>query len=1214
MPGLPISWPANQNRFSIVFFRQTFNIVYIMADLTGQQVSTTAINTIDPTSTSVDVRKALVEVLDLDLIGPTNDHAFARELLPETPLRWYLTGFLVPTDAPLEQKFDESSVEEIDSAESGGADDDADADKPAAKRNYRASSMGLSVLVPASSNSIQAEIEWGEYVYEGPGDEHSGDTEPLIPVATTKAVVEQTGPDFGEESNDSSTRKRPCWRRSPLTRQMTIELPSVSDKPPLMDVPNSGGLKIMVTARDAESSGMAANTKSVAVFLINARQPDPLHGYRAFIYQVRLTLECAECFVPRPDPRAWTTQDEWDERVNDLHYHDTFEFAVGHGVSAKALNQDGDRCSRVQTVWIPQAEVERVAPQEEAKLPGLALGMEELGLLADGEAVRNKLGPIVEHYRNWIGLQETKVAKSGLSAERKQTATDMLTDAKTAASRIEAGIECLATDVVVLDAFRIANRAMAKQARRRFWINGGKNSTPEKMNAPKWRPFQLAYLLMTLRGIAEPEHADREDVDLLFFPTGGGKTEAYFGLAAFTIVLRRLNHPGVRSAGVTVLMRYTLRLLTLDQLGRAAALICALELERKSLDDRRLGDWPFEIGLWVGQAATPNRMGGRGQKDPKCVTAYCKTRRFRNSRGSDPAPIPIEDCPWCGTKFTGNSFRLEPSEKNPLDLRVHCVDENCEFCGDNHLPILGVDEPIYRRLPCFMIATIDKFAALPWTGETGALFGKVQRHDQNGFYGPCSDKGTPIPEGDLPPPELIIQDELHLISGPLGTISGLYETAIDSLATRSIGDTKVRPKIIASTATVRRADKQINALFGRKRVSVFPPPGPDRRDSFFAETKTSAESNARLYLGIAAQGRSLKVVLLRSALSLMSAGYYAWTKAGGDKVDRNPADPYMTMLGYFNSLRELGGSRRIVEDEIRSRLSEYGNRQRLEPKERLFFDRNIAFEPVELTSRVSTNDVAEAKQRLSIAKGRDGSVDVALATNMISVGLDIIRLGLMVVLGQPKTSSEYIQATSRVGRDETRPGLVLALLNIHKPRDRSHYERFTAYHSSFYRNVEATSVTPFSPRALDRALAPAIVAMCRQSRPDMTPAVGAAQILQVRSELEQYADLFAKRAREHNVDLSPADKKAIGDHVKHLCNELMDDWMKIAQTARDEGSSIQYQREQSTPNRRLLYEFLHQDVPNLAEIQKRFRANRSMRDVEPVVEINVQELHDWEDR
>ena len=176
----------------------------------------------------------------------------------------------------------------------------------------------------------------------------------------------------------------------------------------------------------------------------------------------------------------------------------------------------------------------------------------------------------------------------------------------------------------------------------------------------------------------------------------------------------------------------------------------------------------------------------------------------------------------------------------------------------------------------------------------------------------------------------------------------------------------------------------------------------------------------------------------------------------------------MTLLGYFNSLRELGGTRRIIEDEVRTRLADYGMRRRLDPQDSLFADRQIAFEVLELTSRVSTSKVAEAKRRLALSMADDERVDVALATNMISVGLDIIRLGLMVVLGQPKTSAEYIQATSRVGRDLPRPGLVVTLLNIHKPRDRSHYERFTAYHTSFYRNVEATSVTPFSPRAMDR--------------------------------------------------------------------------------------------------------------------------------------------------
>jgi ATP-dependent helicase YprA (DUF1998 family) len=358
----------------------------------------------------------------------------------------------------------------------------------------------------------------------------------------------------------------------------------------------------------------------------------------------------------------------------------------------------------------------------------------------------------------------------------------------------------------------------------------------------------------------------------------------------------------------------------------------------------------------------------------------------------------------------------------------------------------------------------------------------------------------------------------------------------------------------------------------------------------------------------------LKVVLLRAGLALLSAGQNAWNQAGGKNRRPNPADPYMTLLGYFNALRELGGSRRIIEDEVRTRLSDYGRRRRLDPQDSLFADRHIDFEVLELTSRVPTHQVANAKRRLALTTDNDESVDVALATNMISVGLDIVRLGLMVVLGQPKTSAEYIQATSRVGRDPARPGLVVTLLNIHKPRDRSHYERFTAYHTSFYRNVEVTSVTPFSPRAMDRALAAAVVALGRQGLAEMTPPHGAAQVMQLRTALDAVAQRFADRASEHSADMTPAERQLLHASVRHLCNDLLDDWLRIARQAQQEGASIQYQREAMSLPRRLLYDFLHPDLPFLHPIQRRFRANRSMRDVEPAVEVFVKSLNDWEDR
>jgi hypothetical protein len=257
-----------------------------------------------------------------------------------------------------------------------------------------------------------------------------------------------------------------------------------------------------------------------------------------------------------------------------------------------------------------------VAP---AAIPGVELSMERLAELVDGADAQAKLGTLVVAYRDWIEKQ-LSVAGCQLSGRRKDTGQELISMARVAATRIERGIELL-SDPQCLEAFRIANRAMAAAARRRQIMQSSPLTTGNRqLPTPSWRPFPLAFLLMNLKGIAQPDDADREVVDLLFFPTGGGKTEAYLGLAAFTLVLRRLRNPEIASAGVSVLMRYTLRLLTLDQLGRAATLICALEQER-SADVTKLGEWPFEIGLWVGKAATPNVMGKKGDNNKDSARA-----------------------------------------------------------------------------------------------------------------------------------------------------------------------------------------------------------------------------------------------------------------------------------------------------------------------------------------------------------------------------------------------------------------------------------------------------------------------------------------------------------------------------------------------------------------------------------------------------------------
>jgi hypothetical protein len=1133
-----------------------------------------------------EIRNHLVHGLGLDLIGPDRGSELLNEVLPQAPSRWYLTGFLVPIDADETQKADESAVEGVDElSEAGGTDDAQTPETAAARRALFPSSMGLSLLVPKEAKDLRVTVRWGDY--RPPASAAAAQQGHLFDPGTVQGHQGQL---FGQEQAQG-------WQRIDRVEELALKMPA-SQKPTERDVPNSAGLKLALSVRPIRDipafEGMVPRgTRSVSLFLVNRRKPAPDEKRdAAFAFQAALEVRCEQPLIARPNLRGLES-DDWDERVADVQYRDVYEFAVGHGISTRAVLDDKGDCREVHTRWIPAAEVERIAP---APIEGVELRMEQLGQLPDAATAQAKLSALVTHYRTWIDKQKAKVPSSPKC--RADTATELLSRAKVAAKRIEAGIELL-KDGQVLEAFRTANKVMAVAARRRFGTIRGLD--PASIPAPAWRPFQLAFLLMNLKGVVQPSHEDREVVDLLFFPTGGGKTEAYLGLAAFTLVLRRLRHPGIASAGLSVLMRYTLRLLTLDQLSRAATLICALERERQQNADR-LGDWPFEIGLWVGRAATPNEMGRKN--DGNSNSARARTIAYKNNSQKAP-PIPLEECPWCGMKFTPNSFQLVPNPDHPTDLRITCVNRACDFTRNTPLPILAIDEPIYRRLPCFLIATVDKFAAMPWTGPVGAFFGRADRYDKNGFYGPCEPNvGAPLPAA-LAPPDLVIQDELHLISGPMGTMVGLYEAALDELSSRKVGDKLIRPKVVASTATVRRADKQIRALFCRRTVDIFPPPGPDRRDSFFARMHSPQESHARLYLGVAAQGRSLKVVLLRVYLALLGAAQKWYAANSGKKNKDNPADSYMTLLGYFNSLRELGGSRRIIEDEVSTRLSGYANRHREGEADPPFANRTIAFEPVELTSRVSTDKVAEAKRRLALPFHDTEHVDVGIATNMISVGLDITRLGLMVVLGQPKTSAEYIQATSRVGRDPDRPGLVVTILNVHRPRDRSHYERFAFYHQSFYRSVEATSVTPFSPRALDRGLAGTLVALARQAHAPMTPPKGATEILRERGKLDFVVDALAARAAAYAETQEEA--KSLQQRVRDRALDLLSAWSHIAHELHNQGIALQYQIETGAAQR-LLYEFLNPDLKKLPMRHRKFRANRSMRDVEPSVNLWVKTL------
>ena len=1100
------------------------------------------------TPSSAAVRAQLVTALELELIGPSQRvlqalgaeaQGLDAESLDRLPSSWYPTGFLVPTETDLSLRCDDTADDDFAAA------DGVDLRKPrSAGAEYKPGSGddgGSSESGPAKPQLFPSSI--GMSVLLPPGGE-------LQLIARwgdyTRLSVGANPDDSASSSRDEGgQREQQTWQRNPRQEALALSHLEITANRGLTGKPwpNSNGLHLRWHCRPAPTSqGYAFGTVAVTLFLTNERKKAVtlVERDQQSAFQAELELVCSQGFVPRLDPHSGRSGGDWDEAVNALQFRDASEFGVGHNVGV-ALDLDSNGgCSCLRTTWIPQATVEKVVP------------------------------------------------------------------------RADVGCE-------------LANRTMAAAARQRYGVMQGLKADDPALRAPAWRPFQLAFLLMNLVGVARPNDPEfdpkreRDNVDLIFFPTGGGKTEAYLGLAAFTLVMRRLRHGGsLQAGGLSVLMRYTLRLLTLDQLGRASTLICALELERQR-QPQKLGNWPFEIGLWVGQAGTPNRMGGKGNSSE--ATARLRVRAYNDGK-TNIKPIPIDTCPWCGVEFGKRSlddpkpcgtvgvFNLlrqgRPDVDNPEELRIACLNRDCAFKGTNgrnYLPLVAVDDMIYRRLPAFLIATVDKFASLPWEGRTGKLFGKASHVlDGQGFYGPAdgddATKGVRLSER-LDAPDLVIQDELHLISGPLGSMAGLYETVIDELCSRD----GLRPKIVASTATVRRASEQMRALFGRNDSAIFPAPGPDRRDSFFAVTVPVDKVPGRLYVGLSAPGRNVKALLLRASLALMSSAQQAWKAAEKDRTAQrrrgeipgpNPADPYMTLLGYFNTIKELGISRRLIEEELTSQLATHGERQRLGDTVERSANRRIANIPLELTSRVSTTEVSTTKDRLSRSFDDKERVDVALATNMISVGLDITRLGLMLMLGQPKTTAEYIQASSRVGRDTDKPGLVVVLLNPNRPRDRSHYEHLAYSHDVFYRDVEATSVTPFSERALQRGLPAITVALARHLSDELTPSCRAGDVAALAKVREAVAEALRRRVAIALVN-APADADAHANKVAEQVRHIIDDWCAIAQRH----GRMEYGREDGVLPPLLRTPLDPQLLDLDDEREKQFKANRSLRDVEP---------------
>ncbi|MGW0885863.1 helicase-related protein [Streptomyces sp. NPDC002671] len=1019
----------------------------------------------------MDPRQELVDYLTRQLVGPAGGD---DEVLDAPPDRQYLMGTLYPQQADRRRRLDLAADDpEAPGTEQDGPDVDPAPDPVPETNSWLPASLGISFYTDA----VDVEVSCAAACYE-------------------------------TQRNEPGRGRR--WKRVPLTPETHTVGPDRKEVPVL-----DGRAKIQLTRRSYGAGTL------ITVALVNERHhdgaDDKASDWDDMLFQCRLSVRPAHgAVLPYPSVRLASRDPE--ERELRLQYRHVVTHAVGHGCAVREDRGEDGGVELLACEALPRAEVP--ATRAGGPLDAPALTISHLADPAvDRDQLREELAEFAASYHAWyVGQRSVEVPPWG-----REAAERILDRVRHAVTRIEAGVRTLCDPdrPELLDAFRIAQRAMLLQMRHSAPDQAGQRrhrADPVALDPPldakaTWRPFQLAFFLLALDGVADPGHRDRDTTDLIWFPTGGGKTEAYLLLAAFTIALRRIRGEG---GGTTVLSRYTLSLLTTQQFQRAATTICALEHLRRTEPELGLGG-PITIGLWVGDTTTPNKFEA-------AKIAFDEQRD-----ASHPEDVFILDrCPWCGTRIlppTRSSVRSDYGVRAETDeFAFYCTRDECAF--HDVLPVAVVDQHLYEDPPTFVLGTVDKFARLAWEPDSGSLFGA----------------GT----GNRPP-SLIIQDELHLLTGPLGTTVGLYEAAILELCTAPDGRP---PKIVAATATIRRSAEQVRALH-HQDVQLFPPSGLDARDSFFAVPDTGRPG--RLYLGVMAQGHTAG----RGAVATTAA-----MLQGVHQLPEEHRDDYWTLVAYHHSLRELGRTVTAAGDDIPAQLRGLDEGAGT---------RELVGEQVQqLDSSVKRADQPILLDRLEKPWTDPRSVSFLPCTNMLSVGVDVKRLAYLLMQGQPKTTAEYIQATSRVGRHHV-PGLVVTYFNATRPRDRSHYETFMDYHRALYRYVEPASVTPWSLPARRRALHAALVILVRH-RLGLAAENRAGRIADHKEEAGRIADALAERAATAERGATRADADAVRADVRAELGYLLDDWYRQADTAAAEGKDLYY-RSQGKGQHNLLKAF-----------------------------------------
>ena len=1041
----------------------------------------------------VEARKKLIDWVRLQLVGPSGKQVNGTNVLPTER---FPCGALYPT-SQWGEGIDPASedVEEIEAA----VDNEKVAEPVITRRYVPPSSLGFSFFI--KGDDIQFQVLCRAASYQRTERDEKGRYKNDW---TRKELVSGQG-------NEEDVENITCPGKGQRQSYSKLE----------------GRARIDVLWRSFADGWI------VTVSLCNAQQIADGQTGREYVREraektlfearLRCVIDAGEVGVY---PRVDRSLLDVEEQEIELQYAHRHIYAIGHGCAADWEVQDG-KVIELRSETMPVVEV----PQMTADTGSDGDLVLSLARLADFDDTHTSLLPelteFVQGYKDWVSNEQGEIPN--LPSDDQAAAQRMVERMNAAVSRMQAGLDLLTRDAQARLAFALANRAILDQMRQHDRLQGKERDD----EVYRWRPFQLAFLLTTLESTADEDSEFRDVVDLIWFPTGGGKTEAYLGLIAFLIVLRRLRYSDT-GGGTAVLMRYTLRLLTRDQFMRATRLICALELIRRERTD--LGPVPITIGLWVGNATSPN-------------TFKKAAERLAKARASGDKPeLVVGHCPWCGDAFTAER-NYHATEKQ---FHFLCRNPDCGFgaSADGALPCNVVDEALYAEAPTMLVATVDKFARLAWDERANAFFGGPKQRA----------------------PEVIIQDELHLIASALGSVAGLYEAAIDTvLQLRG-----VYPKIIASTATIRMAGQQVKRLYGRE-LAVFPPPGLSCDDAYFARTVPLEERPGRIYIGYLAPLLNRQQCLAPLAATLLLAPHTLFQE---EQDAQELLDAWWTQVLYHGSLKGVGNSHTAFASDVRDfmrlllgsadnsdraqiddQTPEYPEEQTQQSNEERVIPRSTPT-IAQLTSLQTAAENAETFTRLQKTREEQGCLDAVLATNMISVGLDVGRLALMIINGQPLTTAEYIQASSRVGRAEV-PGVVFANYYRDQARSLSHYESFRPYHEAFYRFVEPTSVTPYTYQARIRALHAALVIVVRHGAGLLGN--GAAGNFDANdSRLAKAIEQLQQRCRWSEPDQA--------DEVNRHIDVLVAQWQSEVERCRDSRRGLEYQvPDRDTGRDRLLF-------------------------------------------